>query len=176
MNDPYVVRALRREQIAQAFTLVRLLDPGLTLDRWWVYASQFVGAGQNARRGILAAQNEQGYIHGLAFYRIGPDLRHDRILEVENFVTFDLTGGRRAASTLLTGVETWAQRQRCCRIRLCLLDPKLRQALRDPANPQSDLFQTAGYEDEPFHLGKSLSAVPPVAATQSKAFSKGSRY
>jgi hypothetical protein len=101
MASPYIVRPLAPERIAQAFPLVMALDPGLTLDRWSRYAASFVRSLEAPEpREILTAQNKQGYIHSLASCRMRRDLRHGRVLEVENFVSLDLTGNKLAAQAL----------------------------------------------------------------------------
>ncbi len=160
MAGPYIVRPLAPERIAQAFPLVMILDPGLTLDRWSRFATAFVRSLEAPEpREIITAQNQQGYIHGLASCRVRRDLRHDRVLEVENFVSLDLTGQKCAARALLKGMETLAQDWNCSHICLSLLNPRMRDYLRDTHGPAGDLFDCAGYREEPFRLGKDLG--PP---------------
>jgi len=159
MAGPYIVRPLAPERIAQAFPLVMILEPGLTLDRWSHFAATFVRSLDLPEpREIITAQNEQGYIHGLASCRLRYDLRHDRVLEVENFVSLDLTGHKCAAHALLEGMEALARDWNCSHICLSLLNPRLRDYLRDTRRPAGDLFDCAGYREEPFRLGKDLSA------------------
>ncbi len=159
MAGPYTVRPLAPERIAQAFPLVMVLDPGLTLDRWSNFAAAFVRSLDSPEpREIITVQNEQSYIHGLASCRLRRDLRHDRVLEVENFVSLDLTGHKCAARALLEGMEALARDWNCSHICLSLLNPRLRDYLRDTRRPAGDLFDCAGYREEPFRLGKDLPA------------------
>jgi hypothetical protein len=159
MAGPYIVRPLAPERIAQAFPLVMILDPGLTLDRWSRFATAFVRSMDSPEpREIITVQNEKGYIHGLASCRLRRDLHHGRVLEVENFASFDLTGHKCAARALLDGMEDLAGRWDCSHICLSLLNPRLRTYLRDVRNSAGDLFDCAGYREEPFRLGKDLPA------------------
>lgn len=157
MPSPYIVRPLTAEQIAQAFPLLVVLDPGLTFDRWSDYASAFVEPTQDAEpRRIMTVQNAQGYIYGLASCRRRCDLHHGCVLEVENFVSFELTGNKAAANALLTVIEALAREWDCGHISLSLLDPRMRSQLRAPHEPATSLFDVAGYHEEPFRLGKEL--------------------
>ena len=157
MSSPYIVRPLTTAQIAQAFPLLVVLDPGLTLDRWSDYASAFVEPSQDDEpRRIMTVQNQEGYIYGLASCRRRCDLHHGCVLEVENFVSLDLTGNKVAANMLLTEIEALAREWACGHISLSLLDQRMRGNLRVPDEPATSLFDLAGYQEEPFRLGKEL--------------------
>ncbi len=157
MPSPYIVRPLTAAQVAQAFPLLVVLEPGLTLERWSDYASVFVEPSQDVEpRRIMTVQNSQGYIYGLASCRRRCDLHHGCVLEVENFVSLDLTGNKVAAKALLVVIESLAREWDCGRISLSLLDPRMRDTLRAPEEPATSLFDFAGYQEEPFRLGKAL--------------------
>ena len=157
MPSPYIVRPLTTAQVAQAFPLLAVLDPGLTLERWSDYATAFVEPSEDAEpRRIMTAQNAQGYIYGLASCRRRCDLHHGCVLEVENFVSLDLTGNKVAANALLTVIEALAREWGCGHISLSLLDPRMRSNLSAPRQPATSLFDFAGYHEEPFRLGKEL--------------------
>jgi len=157
MHSPYIVCPLTTAQIAQAFPLLVVLEPELTLDRWSNYASAFMGPSHDVHpRRILTVQNSQGYIYGLASCRRRCDLHHGCVLEVENFVSLELTGNKVAANALLTVIESLAREWDCKRISLSLLDPRMRDTLRAPEQPATSLFDFAGYHEEPFRLGKAL--------------------
>ena len=159
MRGPYDARSLTPEQIPQAFPLISVTAPGLSLERWEDYASSFFGPSGPAMTGeIVTVQNAEGYIYGLAICNPRPDLCHGRILEVENFVSLDLTGGRRAASVLLKAAEDRARAWDCACICISLLgidnsEPCAR------GHPAVLLFQTAGYVGESKRLAKSLKNV-----------------
>ena len=157
MPSPYIARPLSSGQIAQAFPLLAVLDPELTLERWSDYAAAFVEPPDDAEpRRIMTVQNAQGYIHGLASCRRRCDLRYGCVLEVENFVSLDLTGNKVAANALLKVIEALAREWGCQHISLSLLDPRMRRHLRTPHRQATSLFDLAGYHEEPFRLGKEL--------------------
>jgi hypothetical protein len=158
MMGPYTVRPLVREQIPQAFALVRLLVPGMSLDHWSRYAdtflrvSEYVGAGD-----IVTVQSDDRTIHALAFCRLRLDLRLGRILEVENFLSFDLTESKRAATALLEAAEERARRWDCGQIHLSLLEPHMKTAAPCSPLPVVMLFRDKGYRKEPLRMAKRLS-------------------
>ena len=157
MRGPFDARALTRDQIPQAYPLISITAPGLSFERWADYAASFFGPAGPAMPGeIVTVQNAERYIFGLAICRPRLDLCHGRILEVENFVTLDLTGGRRAARVLLSATEDRARSWDCDCICVSLLgngaDPRVR------GHPAIPLFQTSGYVGEAKRLAKTLRA------------------
>lgn len=160
MTDPYTVRPLGTEQIAQALPLVRVLDPQLTLDRWSSYAMPFIEpTPRTDRREIITVQSDQGCIHGLAACRLKPELHGGPVLEVENFVCLDPAGGGRAASTLLRAMESYARNWNCGYLRLSLLEPRLDDGRQDRNRFVLDLLQAAGYRPESARFGKNFVAL-----------------
>jgi GNAT superfamily N-acetyltransferase len=153
MSETYHVWPLAPEQLVQAFPLVKAIEPDMTLERWLVYAGAFLQhrEGQAARK-ILTVQCDKGYIHGLAFCRCKPDLRLGCILEVENFVSLDLTGGKRAGRALLKATEQQARDWGCGYVRLSLLDDETRH------HPVTATIRSSGYRQEPDRLAKQLVA------------------
>ena len=156
MANPYIVRPLTTDQIAQAFPLLAVLDPDLTLERWTDYAAAFIEPSKDGPRAIMTVQNAQGYIYGLASCQRRCDLHHGCVLEVENFVSLDLTDNKVAANALLTVIESLAREWGCGHISLSLLDAGTRGNLRLPRQPATSLFDFAGYHEESFRLGKEL--------------------
>ena len=153
MSDTYHVHPLAPEQVTLAFPLVKAIAPDMTLERWRVYAGPFLRQpeGQAARK-ILTVQCEKGYIHGLAFCCCKPDLRLGCILEVENFVSLDLIGGKRAGRVLLKAVEKQARSWCCSHVRVSLLDGETR------SHPVGAEFRNSGYRQEPDRLAKPVAA------------------
>jgi hypothetical protein len=153
MSETYHIRPLAPEQLAQAFPLVKAIEPDMTLERWLVYVGTFLQhrEAQVARK-ILTVQCDRGYIHGLAFCRFKPDLRLGCILEVENFVSLDLAGGKRAGRALLKGTEQQARDWGCGYVRLSLLDGETRH------HPVTATIRGSGYRPETDRLAKQLVA------------------
>ena len=116
MTRRFVVGRLGRDRAEAGYPLARIAAPALTLDQW----QRFLSAPEGARPGVMAAENERGYIQGLCTYRTVPDLRHGAALEVDDFVVLDLIDGGQVAAALLEALEDEARRQRCAVLRLHL--------------------------------------------------------
>ncbi len=159
MYGVYVIGSLSPEQIPQAFPVVKAINPEITLESWSNYAALFVAPPSKLEpSGIVTVQCPKGYIHGLACCRAKHDLQLGRVLAVENFVSLDLAGGRRAAGALLQATEDKARDWNCICVCLSLLGETARQAAAGRDHPVVQLFQTEGYRLEPLRLAKSLAA------------------
>lgn len=117
----YQLCPLPHRQVDQAFPLVQLAAPGLTLDRWRAYAAALVGAGNGhghrpQPQGIVTAQDAKGYIHGLFCYAVQDDLSLGRALGVQHFVVGSLFDPRGVADTLLDCMESIARELECTAI------------------------------------------------------------
>ena len=109
-----------------------MFDAGLTMERWPVYARALTEASDDpADHKILSVQSGQGHIYGVSAYWLKPDLRRNRILEIENFAVVGVTGTRRATRVLLDGLEDFARCQDCSCMVINLLNPMMRKYLRD---------------------------------------------
>ena len=155
MSDLYQVRPLAPPQVAQAYPLISIFDPGLSQDQWSNYAGALMGAeGRGTEHAVLTVQSSQNHIHGLPVYWVRPDLRRGRVCEIENFVVVDITGNRAAAQVLLDFIEQLALEFDCSCVTLSLLNPQMRRWLREPRNPAMDLFRAAGFRGEQLRLRK----------------------
>ena len=155
MAGAYLVRPLARDQIPQAFPLVSMFDAALTMEQWLGYASALTEASDDpADHKILSVQSGQGHIYGVSAYWLKPDLRRDRILEIENFAVVDLTGTRRAARVLLDGLEDFARSRDCSCMVISLLNPMMRKYLRDQREATTDLFKATGFRGDHMRLRK----------------------
>ncbi len=159
MTDTYLVRPLGVDQIAQAYPLVSIFEPRLTMDRWLDYAGALIaGAGNGEDRSIITVQSTQRAIYGLSVYWTRPDLHRGRVLEIENFAVVDITGNRKAAVLLLRALEDLARRSACNCVSIGLLNAQMRKWLRDPHNPAIDVFRAAGFRGEQLRLRKCFAA------------------
>ncbi len=174
MTGAYLVRPLAYGQISQAFPLVSMLDMALTIEQWQDYAGAMipppgdrnghrleVGAaigtkvlGPEEGHHMLSVQSEQGHIYGVSAYWLKPDLRRDRVMEIENFAVIDVTGTRRAARVLLDGLEALARELHCSCIVIGLLNPMIRRRLRDEQEATVDLFKATGFQGDYMRLRK----------------------
>ncbi len=184
MTGAYLVRPLALDQIPQAFPLVSMLDTALTLEQWQDYASAMISptGDRNGRRAdvsvaggpgaagpevpgrpreghqMLSVQSGQGHIYGVSAYWLKPDLRRERVMEIENFAVIDVTGTRRAARVLLDGLEALAREQGCSCIVVGLLNPMIRRRLRDEQEATVDLFKATGFKGDYLRLRKCFEA------------------
>ncbi len=155
MPGVYLFGSLSAGQIPQAFPVVKAINPEITLESWSNYAALFVAPPSSLEpSGIVTVQCPKGYIHGLACCRARRDLQLGRVLAVENFVSLDLAGGRRAAGALLQATEDRAHDWNCVCVCLSLLGA----AAAGREHPVVRLFQTEGYRHEPLGLAKSFAA------------------
>jgi hypothetical protein len=175
MTGAYRVRPLEKSQIPQAFPLVSMLDVELTMEQWQDYADALVqvdegrerhseeaGArGQDGAHGgphddhqMLSVQSGQGHIYGVSAYWLKPDLRRERVMEIENFAVVDVTGTRRAARVLLDGLEALAREHDCSCIVISLLNPMVRRRLRDEQEATVDLFKATGFQGDYMRMRK----------------------
>lgn len=164
MSDNYTIRPLTPERIDEAFPVVAILDPGITPDEWCGYAETLLEPSDSRHgNGIITVQDPQGNIIGFSVYRIRPDLKRGRILDIENFAVVNLIGPQHAASALLKALEDLARDTQCECLSISLLNPKSRKALREPGNRPSDLFKGAGFQADLARLRKCLDADAPGA-------------
>jgi hypothetical protein len=175
MSGAYRVRPLAKSQIPQAFPLISMLDVELTMEQWQDYADALVQAddkrqglskgpgtrGQNGTPGgphadhqMLSVQSGQGHIYGVSAYWLKPDLRRERVMEIENFAVVDVTGTRRAARVLLDGLEALARERDCSCIVVSLLNPMVRRRLRDEQEATIDLFKATGFQGDFMRMRK----------------------
>jgi len=175
MPGAYLVRPLDYDQIPQAFPLVSMLDVALTMEQWQDYAGALIqadggtdgpridssAAGQRevavspyAGHRMLSVQSGQGHIYGVSAYWLKPDLRRERVMEIENFAVVDVTGTRRAARVLLDGLEALAREQDCSCIVVGMLNPMMRRRMRDEQEATADLFKATGFQGDFMRMRK----------------------
>lgn len=147
------VRPLMASQFRQAFPLIRLMVPHLTLDSWVCYAEALC-RGDSGAGGIVSAQGEDGYIYGLVCYRVAPSPQLGRTLVVEHFVALDLFDGSAAIRALIDAIERIARDRHCARVHLTL--PHARTELGRIDGSLHGSFREAGYEVDSVTLCKRL--------------------
>jgi len=155
MAETFQVRSLMAKQIRQAFPLIRLIMPHLTLESWVRYAEALC-RWERGPEGILSAQGEDGYIYGLACYRVAPDPQFSRTLVVEHFVALDLFDGSATSRTLIDAIEWTAHDQHCAQVHLMLPQARIEFGETDGSLPGS--FRGAGYDVDSVTLCKRLTA------------------
>ena len=111
----YQTRTLPLERIDQAFPLVRDLAPDVDLARWHRFAEALAAQQSNGEfdtlsspGGVMVAERA-GYIRGLFTYQVLPDLEHERVLLVQNFIVLEVVRREAAAKALMTAAVDLAR-------------------------------------------------------------------
>lgn len=158
MSRPYRTQSLDIEKIPQALALVQLFDQSVTLERWSDCANFYLRPdAETEKRDIISLESSNGYIYGLAFCWLKPDLGGGRTLLVENFLSAELYGGQRAANVLLEAVEHRARAWECDRICFSLFDLPNRNAGARARRPPSEPFLSSGYTEDQQRFCKILT-------------------
>jgi hypothetical protein len=115
MPSDYTVTPLVADQIAQAYTLIQAAESSVSLEQWRDFADSVTCPAKEAalNRGIMTLRNGEGYIFGLFTYFIRPDLRHRRVLVVDNFLAMTLLDRRGLAETLLASMARIGEQHGC---------------------------------------------------------------
>ncbi len=106
-------RSLTTERVAQAFPLIQIAFPAVSLEDWRDFATPLARAQGPADDGIITVVSEQDYIVGLCCYRVTQDLRHGAVLLANHFLILDLFGQQAVVRALADAVESLA-REWCC--------------------------------------------------------------
>lgn len=148
-------RPLTAERIAQAFPLVQMSLPQVTLDAWCDFAEALVFRPNGAAAGIIVVLDERDTIAGLCSYRVDHDLVHERLLSAEHFLAFDLLDRRAVAHALADGLEGLARQHQCTAIHTQL--PRRGDADPDRGGGLLDVLSTLGHRVEYIGMCKLLA-------------------
>ena len=111
---PLVLRPLEHERIRQAFPLVQAVLPGTTLARWTEFARALTADRLGrASSGIMAAENQSGYIVGMFTHQTRDELASGRTLAIGNLLLADFPGRDQAIGHLIDGMEVMANLRGC---------------------------------------------------------------
>jgi len=139
-------KPLAPEQIDQAFPLVQLHAPTLTLEHWRNYARAMTEAPpENAGcGGIVVLANAAGYLFGLFSYVNRLDLLHGPTLQVDNLVIMQLVECRESAQVAEHAMRDIARRHGCRSIRVRLSRPPAAK----PEGGVARFLGASGYQAE----------------------------
>jgi len=104
----FTVECLGADRLERVYPLIRAATR-VTLARWKEFGRELLAAGG----GVLAVTAPDKCIHGAAAYRPSGNLRHERSLEVEVIVAFDLRGNDQVRALLCRELERIAAERRC---------------------------------------------------------------
>ncbi|WP_029010732.1 hypothetical protein [Azospirillum halopraeferens] len=164
MDDGFIAKPLGERQIDQAFPLVSALAPELPVERWRAFAAPRCGPGDGTSPacGIITAQNDRGYIHGLFSYSVTEHFRYGRALAVEMFIVLDIFDPAAAAAVLVRAMETIAHDLDCDAVFTDL--PESCRGTTEHCRSILSVFRAAGHGVEAARLCKPPGASAPGPA------------
>ena len=132
---------LEGPQVDLAFSLLRSATD-ITPEQWRSFADELIAAGG----GIVAAEADNGCLHGLAVYRRLGTLRHGHALQVELLVAYELSRQAPVRKALCAALEEIARDSDCRAI-----------VFTSPARSQveANLARQAGWEE----MGATMATV-----------------
>lgn len=149
------VRTLTDPVIAQAFPIVQLTVPNLTLEEWTQFANDHMASSRAAEGGILTVVDDRDYILGLLDYTIDGELGAGRTLTVKNLMAVDFldTSKKDVAGALISAMEKLAVERGCATIHTLVSEPG--------NSPQRqwmlELLESSGHKPQRLNLCKSLT-------------------
>ena len=160
MDDVFQADYLRRDQVRQAYPLVRVHNPAVTLNHWLAFACHWTRMPER-RGGLVAVKDVRGYLHALFSYRVETDLCRSRSMRVSDLIIGHLPG-RTIHITIVNAVERLADGIGCSAVIVELMQSP--EGRNDAAARSA--FASAGFtpcaisflRQEPCYLR------PPVAA------------
>ena len=146
------VQQLSCDRLGEAYPLIRAATH-VSLERWLEFGAELL----KAKGGVIAVVAADHYVHGVAAFRPTSHLRHDKGLEVEAIVAFDLLGNDRVKDVLYAELERIG-RERSCRTIYFTLEAK-NAAAGSKARARLERLglklETAGFVRELRHEGES---------------------
>ena len=108
-----IVESVGSHRLAEIYPLIRSATH-VSLEQWEAFGRELLaGSG-----GILAVTAPDDCVHGAAAYRPVSNLRHQKSLDVEVIVAFDLRGDDRVRELLCRELERIAANLQCSTINL----------------------------------------------------------
>ncbi len=115
-------------RVAQAFPLIQIAFPEVSLEDWRAFATPPASAQSQTNGGIITVVSEQGYIVGICCYRVAQDLQHGNVLMAEHFLILDLFDQQAVVHALADAAESLARERRCTAIHTSLPETEVKGA------------------------------------------------
>jgi hypothetical protein len=125
----YAVGRLEAEEVDEAYVLVRLGYPDLTLEDWRRIACVQI-AREPSSGGVLAARDRTGALRGLLLYELAPGIANGPVFQIERLIGFDLMNPRAVADALTAEALRLAGEQGCGGLSLARVCEQPDQATR----------------------------------------------
>jgi hypothetical protein len=121
----FTARIIDAHEAMAVFGLVRLCYPEIELAAWRDHLARLSG-GKRRHAGCVVVSDQRGYAHAACLYRVTPDPRSGRLLEVSYLSKADLPAST-AADVLFAFVDDLALKQGCSHIVIEDLDARIAQ-------------------------------------------------
>lgn len=149
----HIISRLTLAEVDQAFALIQLEAPELSLAAWRQFARAAGGGKPPSSKptpaGLVAVKDARNYMAGLCAYRRTRSFRHGPTLTVDCFVALDFLHTQGAAAHLLRHLDETAAVLGCTAIEITLARQETRLI---------DQFRAAGHALEGVLLCKMLPA------------------
>jgi hypothetical protein len=107
----FTARIIDANEAMAVFGLVRLCYPEIEVSAWRDHLSR-LGVGKRKTAGCIVVTDQRGYCHAACLYRIAPDPRSGRRLEISYLSKAELPASK-AQDVLLDFVDDLARREGC---------------------------------------------------------------
>jgi hypothetical protein len=109
------IQALPEARLAEAWPLIRLRYRDWTLDKWLTEARSWLA--EEGSAGVVAAENDSGYIYAVCGYQIDTDEYGQPELALRVVANVGWRGATDPLGPLLTALDGVARRHDCVRMR-----------------------------------------------------------
>jgi hypothetical protein len=131
----FVIEALSRTAILNAYPLVHLAVPTLDLPAWRRFVRLALDARRGKRAGILVARRAaRRHICGLVCYRREPDLILGQVMQARNLIAIDILDTQSILLALVSSLKSLARANGCSSVHLMMPDAEF------AASPLPDLI------------------------------------
>lgn len=126
----FVVEALSRTAVLNAYPLVHLAVPTLDLPAWRRFARLALDRRRGSLAGILVAKRAaRRHICGLVCYRREPDLILGQVIRARNLIAIDILDTQSIILALISNLRSLARANGCSSVHLMMPDSEFATSL-----------------------------------------------
>lgn len=145
MTEPKnFVKALHAKQAANAFPLIRLLDPEIELETWLSEARALCDD-TSAENGAIILVDKRDYLYGIYCFNAVRKGSGNDVLNLDKFIVVDMILCAGAAKRLIQSIDPLAQILGCPQIRIEL--PRRWRLQTDQTQSLCNLLKNFGYKE-----------------------------
>lgn len=157
----YVIGALLRTAISDAFPIMHLVMPGLDLQAWQRFARASLHTSRDRPAGILIARRSiRRHVCGLVCYRMETDLAYGRIIAARHLIAADILNNHTIMLLLVRHLARMARASFCTGVHIRV--PHGETALLDVLDDEGLRTRLHGLRD----IEIMLEDLPPDEAVQ----------